>query len=607
MSQAISTPTVLDPNLVNLHRQFGISLANLAPLIANEVKISIGQAKMLITHAIDAVVIFLLKTQKDAPKSPNPSISARFHQQLHGSRLDTVTLKNLKIQDADRLFGDKNDEVITRLSTLCQVAPATATQVANIVASLCQHHLEVLAADGKLEYGEKKEWLAMQSLFLAQHPPAKTWATIAQYDLTAPTLKKGEVRVKLGTKESSFDQSKIALPNLVWLISLAQITEQKYQKPLTIGQIAHPHDPIFDERVRTAMAELSATITNDPKSLAKSAKLPKKEIAPAPNNRFAWLVSGAVMATAVGVFALPKLFVDKALEQTIATKVAPTPKKSDTTIQGIGHQDIAVVRIKDDEASKTAVKTNDKTNDKPNNKSDKASNKSAQQDTKAVKTLAEKPKTEPKKEVKSEKTAPTVAKAKDPKTEKQSPKPNKVAEKSNDKADARPVIAKASTKTDNKVDARRANNEKADNKSQKTDNKTTTSNKTSDKVANTPKTQNTSTTAKVTRSQEPKQGQTQAKQTTPKTEQKTTRPTKTQNNPALTTMQVNATPAEKPKPTTPAKVDDSSLSTLKIEQSTRPVNTEQGSTNNERKNKNRNTGEPIINQDTIGKIGDGNN
>lgn len=604
----MTSPTItslLNPQLVNLHRQCTLALANLAPLIANEMRISVGQAKLLITHSIDAGLVFLLKKYNDNPQaihlqSNHLSHHAKLHQTLHGNRLDTHIFHNIPKQSCEQLFLDKSEEVVRRLSLTAKVPTHIAKQVASIVATLCQHHLEVLATDSKLEYGEKKEWLALQPIFLQKYAPTELWAAIAQTTLTAPTLKTGDIRVKLGLKESAFDQSEIALPNLPWLINLAHIAEQKYQKPLAIGQIAHPHDPVFDEKLKSVMAELSANITNDPKkSVAKSAKLPPKQ--PENNSpRFAWLISGAVMACALLVFAVPKLFGDKPPAQAVVAKTTAKPA-NDTKIEGLGHQDIAVVRVKDDKKNETTAKTT-------NNQANAKAEQSAKDQKRAEQLKAEQEKT---KQAKAEQAIKA-----------------KLAQEKADKAKAEK--ARAERLAAQKAEITKAEQAKKDNKI-KADQKTEKAKKAqaekarADRLAEqkaeqakqqADKAKAEKAKAELAKAEKAKASKKEPNKTVAETRPKTDTKAKTdtkpkpkpaQTNAALTTMQVNPTPKIEPAKSAP-KSDG--LTTLSIQQSTSPAPTASDikPANSERKNKNKNNGEPIINQDTIGKLGnDGEN
>lgn len=571
----------LNPHLVNLHHLLGTHLSGIAPLVADMVNVSIGQARVLCTHAIDATLIFYLKKNESPPQSLDYTHYHKNHQWLHNSPVDTHTLKRLHTKNCEQLFFGKTDEIVKRIALLAKVSPSVAKQAVTLISELCQHHIEMLCVDSKLDNKQKRQWFELQTIFLKEYNPSQFWSALAEHSFTAPNISESDYRAKKGG--AFFDQNIIKMPNYAWLLTLANHIGHKHQKPLTIGQILHPFDAVFDEQSKLALASLTNNIESVKNGTAKPQKTPayRNDDSDKSSNLFAWLVSGAVMATAVGVFAVPKLFNDDNQKNQLVATQKQTPS---TKTQALGHQDIAIVRVKDDELqAKTSIATKPKDVDKKTeNKTTAKTDNKPKSDNRTDKTLAKKSETNKTKadKAKERERQNTLAKAERADKTKTDNKTNKVAQK---------------PKTDNKADARL----KADNKKVVSDK--ATPKKIDNTVVNSPKT--TKTTAKADN------------KTDKRTETVAKTPTKAAPKPTNQTANASKPTTPKPvaKPTTPkpnntvATPKSSNtpkpelLTTIRVE----PIPTfgERNETSERPKNKNKNNSEPIINQDTIGKLG----
>lgn len=538
----------LDPNLLNLHHLLNQHLGGIAPLIADLVNVSVGQARLLCTHAIDVSLIFLLKNQNEL-YTPSNAILKKRHALLHASPLNLQSLSQLELVNCEQLFLDKSDEVIKRLSLLTKVVPQVAKHTASLICTLCQQHIALLATDGRLTDSQKSEWLGLQPIFLQKHGPAQFWSALAQHTLETPSV---------STKASQFDDRTHTLPNHAWLPAFAERIKIRHQKPLAIGRILHPNDTAFDAPVQTA------TPAQTPATLAPIAPIdPPKE--KSQNNFFAWLVSGAVMATAVGVFAVPKLFNDKP-ETPTAIAVAPQPKpaKPNTQAQSLGHhQDIAVVRIKDDEpeAEGDLITLKPKTQDRQENKTNQG--KVAPADSKE----------------KSRKADPVLVQDSKAKKERDNKEKEREKARERDKAKVAQLAKKSEPARLDKTS--KASDKKAELAKQPAKPKAETlvkSPKPADKA--TPKTEKSVKAEKPVKTSNPVQ---------------TNKPVKTEKPKADPKPKPNNEVAVAPKPSSDL------YTTIHIEQTTAP--TERVQSDDRPKNKNKNNAEPIINQDTIGKLG----
>lgn len=583
-AQTPSTDSPLHPNLVNLHQLLNLHLSQFSPLIANAVNVSIGQAKLLCTHAIDASLVFYLKqTNLISPSNANLS---KTHKWLHGTVLDTNTLKRIEIKDCSELFGNKSDDIINRLAVLAKVPASVAKQVLNVVFTLCQHHTILLMTDGKLTPDEKDGWLALQSLLLQKYGPAQFWSAIAGHTLELPNL--SEPIFKAAKNDTLFLATEPALPNPVWLTNFATLIKQKYQKPLIIGRISGLSDGIFDQVVANTTPIIAP---------AQHKVAPRQETK-APSNLFAWLVSGAVMATAVGVFAIPKLFNDT---PKTAITAEQKPEKPATKAQALGHQDIAVVRIQEEEKPSVTFTSKVKPKEQDKEPDDAPKQTNNEQAERLAKEKADKERLAKERAERAERAKARAEKerAEQEKAERLARQKAEHKEKADKERAERLAKQRLEKERGEKAKAEQAKREVA----KKDPAKPELAKKEPTKVI---KKESPKVVADARPKTEPKVEPKKAEpkviaKTEPKKAEPKPKPRPAEPNPALTTMQVNPTPKiESPKPT-----KTEGLTTLSIQQTTSPTPAANDirPANSERKNKNKNNGEPIINQDTAGKLG----